>query len=81
MLELGFREQIEDIFNRLPAKKQSMMFSATYPARVLKLAEKYLNEPIKIFAEETNKPNKNITQQGTRAFLNKRKFHLRRVAF
>lgn len=63
MLELGFREQIEDIFNRLPAKKQSMMFSATYPARVLKLAEKYLNEPIKIFAEETNKPNKNITQK------------------
>lgn len=63
MLELGFREQIQDIFERLPAKKQSMMFSATYPARVLKLAEKYLNNPVKIFAEDTNKPNKNITQK------------------
>lgn len=63
MLELGFRDQIEDIFNRLPAKKQSMMFSATYPARVLKLAEKYLKNPVKIFAEQTNKPNKNITQK------------------
>ena len=63
MLELGFREQIEDIFNRLPNKKQSMMFSATYPKRVLKLAEKYLNNPVKVFAEEVNKPNQNITQK------------------
>lgn len=63
MLELGFREQIEDIFNRLPAKKQSMMFSATYPKRVLNLAEKYLNNPIKIFTDEVNKPNQNITQK------------------
>lgn len=63
MLELGFREQIEDIFSRLSVKKQSMMFSATYPARVLKLAEKYLNKPVKIFAEEVNKPNKNIVQK------------------
>lgn len=63
MLELGFREQIQDIFERLPVKKQSMMFSATYPARVLKLAEKYLNNPVKIFAEEVNKPNQNITQK------------------
>ena len=63
MLELGFREQIEDIFNRLPAKKQSMMFSATYPKRVLKLAEKYLNNPIKVITEEVNKPNQNITQK------------------
>ena len=63
MLELGFREQIEDIFNRLPVKKQSMMFSATYPKRVLKLAEKYLKDPIKVFAEEVNKPNQNIAQK------------------
>lgn len=63
MLELGFREQIQDIFERLPVKKQNMMFSATYPARVLKLAEKYLNNPVKIFAEEVNKPNQNITQK------------------
>ncbi|MCR5504883.1 MAG: DEAD/DEAH box helicase [Elusimicrobiaceae bacterium] len=63
MLELGFREQIEDIFERLPSKKQSMMFSATYPKRVLKLAEKYLNSPVKIFTEEINKPNQNITQK------------------
>ncbi len=63
MLELGFREQIEDIFNRLPLKKQSMMFSATYPKRVLNLAEKYLINPIKIAAEEVNKPNQNITQK------------------
>ena len=63
MLELGFREQIEDIFNRLPTQKQSMMFSATYPKRVLKLAEKYLNNPVKVFAEEINKPNQNITQK------------------
>ena len=63
MLELGFREQIQDIFERLPNKKQSMMFSATYPARVLKLAEKYLNSPVKIFAEKINKPNQNIIQK------------------
>ncbi|KAL7237800.1 hypothetical protein ACSBR2_003993 [Camellia fascicularis] len=48
MLAVGFEEDVEVILEKLPAKRQSMLFSATMPAWVKKLARKYLDNPLTI---------------------------------
>uniref|UniRef100_A0A7N0TED4 Helicase ATP-binding domain-containing protein n=1 Tax=Kalanchoe fedtschenkoi TaxID=63787 RepID=A0A7N0TED4_KALFE len=48
MLAVGFEEDVEVILETLPPKRQSMLFSATMPAWVNKLARKYLDKPLTI---------------------------------
>jgi ATP-dependent RNA helicase RhlE len=46
MLDMGFRPQIEAILRQLPAKRQTLLFSATMPNGVHALALRILNDPI-----------------------------------
>lgn len=48
MLAVGFEEDVEVILEKLPSERQSMLFSATMPAWVKKLARKYLDNPLTI---------------------------------
>ncbi|CAN0897465.1 DEAD-box ATP-dependent RNA helicase 3, chloroplastic [Linum grandiflorum] len=48
MLSFGFEEDVEVILENLPPKRQSMLFSATMPTWVRKLARKYLDDPLQI---------------------------------
>ncbi|MBA0561583.1 hypothetical protein Golob_018398 [Gossypium lobatum] len=48
MLAVGFEEAVEEILENLPSKRQSMLFSATMPSWVKKLARKYLDNPLNI---------------------------------
>ncbi|GAA0150318.1 RNA helicase [Lithospermum erythrorhizon] len=48
MLAVGFEEDVELILEKLPVQKQVMLFSATMPSWVKKLARKYLNNPLTI---------------------------------
>lgn len=48
MLAVGFEEDVEVILETLPSQRQSMLFSATMPGWVKKLARKYLNNPLTI---------------------------------
>lgn len=48
MLAVGFEEDVEVILDKLPPQRQSMLFSATMPGWVKKLARKYLNNPLTI---------------------------------
>ncbi|KAE8667845.1 DEAD-box ATP-dependent RNA helicase 3 [Hibiscus syriacus] len=48
MLAVGFEENFEEILGNLPSKRQSMLFSATMPSWVKKLARKYLDNPLNI---------------------------------
>lgn len=45
MLDMGFLEDIEKIFNFLPEKRQTLLFSATMPPAIERLAKKILNDP------------------------------------
>lgn len=45
MLQLGFLEDVERIFDATPDGRQIALFSATMPKAVSRLAERYLNEP------------------------------------
>lgn len=48
MLAVGFDEDVEIILDKLPKKRQSMMFSATMPSWIRKLTQKYLKDPLTI---------------------------------
>ena len=44
MLNMGFIEDIEEIFKKTPEGRRVLLFSATMPERIKKLAEKYMGE-------------------------------------
>ncbi|MEU4270206.1 DEAD/DEAH box helicase [Streptomyces sp. NPDC026092] len=50
MLDLGFLPDVEKIMNMLPAKRQTMLFSATMPGAVIGLARRYMSQPTHIRA-------------------------------
>ncbi|MGQ4405899.1 DEAD/DEAH box helicase [Streptomyces hayashii] len=50
MLDLGFLPDVEKIINMLPAKRQTMLFSATMPGAVISLARRYMSQPTHINA-------------------------------
>ncbi|NKY16093.1 DEAD/DEAH box helicase, partial [Streptomyces somaliensis] len=50
MLDLGFLPDVERIIGMLPAKRQTMLFSATMPGAVIGLARRYMSQPTHISA-------------------------------
>src|SRR5690606_28412959 len=48
MLDLGFREDLEFILGEAPAERQTLMFSATVPAAIAKLAKGYQKEAVRV---------------------------------
>ncbi|MET8100291.1 DEAD/DEAH box helicase [Streptomyces sp. NPDC005236] len=52
MLDLGFLPDVEKIMNMLPARRQTMLFSATMPGAVIGLARRYMSQPTHIRASE-----------------------------
>ncbi|MEU1686711.1 DEAD/DEAH box helicase [Micromonospora sp. NPDC005707] len=51
MLDMGFAEDIEAILEHAPAGRQTVLFSATMPARIDGLARKHLTDPVRIQIE------------------------------
>jgi len=62
MLDMGFLDEIKNIFTFLPAKRQTLMFSATMPNGIRKLAEQILNNPKTVSITKSEKTNSKITQ-------------------
>jgi superfamily II DNA/RNA helicase len=50
MLDLGFLPDVEKIMDMLPARRQTMLFSATMPGQVISLARRYMSRPTHISA-------------------------------
>lgn len=64
MLNLGFRTQLKNILDLLPAKRQNLLFSATLTDDVEDLMQLYFTNPVKIEAAPTGTPLENIRQFG-----------------
>ena len=64
MLNLGFRTQLKNILDLLPAKRQNLMFSATITPDVEMLIDTYFNDPERVEAAPTGTPLENILQTG-----------------
>ena len=66
MLDMGFTPQINQVLESVPRKHQTLLFSATLPSDILKLAEKYLNQPVRISVGSTSTPIEKIKQETLR---------------
>ncbi|MGK5549396.1 DEAD/DEAH box helicase, partial [Streptomyces sp. URMC 127] len=70
MLDLGFLPDVERIITMLPAKRQTMLFSATMPGAVISLARRYMSQPTHIRAtspDDEGQTHANIAQHIFRA--------------
>ena len=63
MLDMGFTPQIEQILKFVPKRHQTLLFSATLPQNIVRIAERYLNEPIRIRVGSTTTPITKIKQE------------------
>jgi superfamily II DNA/RNA helicase len=62
MLDMGFIEDIETIVGRLPAERQTLLFSATLDGTIAKLAAKMMRDPQRIELAGSKEKHSNITQ-------------------
>ncbi|EOQ66248.1 DEAD/DEAH box helicase [Acinetobacter pittii] len=62
MLDLGFSEDLEAISDLAGNRRQTLMFSATFADRIIRLAERMMNEPERIAIETGHSTNTDITQ-------------------
>jgi ATP-dependent RNA helicase DeaD len=64
MLDMGFAEDIEAIMSAVPEARQTVLFSATLPARIDGLVRRYLDDPVKvrIHRERTDAETKRVRQ-------------------
>uniref|UniRef100_UPI00209AB9A9 DEAD/DEAH box helicase n=1 Tax=Streptomyces sp. JHA26 TaxID=1917143 RepID=UPI00209AB9A9 len=67
MLDLGFLPDVEKIINMLPARRQTMLFSATMPGAVIGLARRYMSQPTHIRA--TSPDDAGATVANTKQFV------------
>ena len=54
MLDMGFGIQIDQTLKYLPSEKQTLLFSATLPEKIMKLSKKYLYNPERVAVETDN---------------------------
>ena len=62
MLDMGFLPDIRRILKHLPAKRQTLFFSATLPPPIVALAREMLRDPVAINVERPSAPATGITQ-------------------
>ena len=63
MLNMGFKEEIDEILEFTPKQKNTWLFSATMPNDVRRLAKNYMTDPIELSVAKENTSNKNISHQ------------------
>ncbi|MEB7773126.1 DEAD/DEAH box helicase [Kurthia gibsonii] len=63
LLHMGFIDQVEKIIKKLPTKRQTLLFSATYADEIKRLAEKYMKTPVFIEHEAKEQEKTAIRQQ------------------
>jgi superfamily II DNA/RNA helicase len=62
MLDMGFIPDIEKIVSRLPASRQTLMFSATLPPEIRRLADQFLRNPVEVSVSPPASAAATVTQ-------------------
>ncbi|MDM2737019.1 ATP-dependent RNA helicase RhlE [Citrobacter sp. Ct235] len=62
MLDMGFIHDIRRVLAKLPAKRQNLLFSATFSDEIKALAEKLLHNPLEIEVARRNTASEQVTQ-------------------
>lgn len=62
MLDMGFTVQIENVMKYMTAKRQTLLFSATLPKNIVRISNKYLNNPARVAVSAMSSPAAKIKQ-------------------
>jgi len=79
MLDMGFIPDIEEICSKLPKSRQTLLFSATMPPPIQKLAAKFLNDPKRVEVARPATANINIEQRLVEVRADKKRDVLREL--
>ncbi|BAV63528.1 DEAD/DEAH box helicase [Sphingobium cloacae] len=79
MLDMGFIPDIEEICTKLPAQRQTLLFSATMPAPIKKLADRFLSNPKSIEVARPATASTNIAQHLVKVDSRKKRDVLRKM--
>ncbi len=60
MLNMGFKEELDAILEGTPATKQTLLFSATMPSEIARMAKQYLNNPEELSVGSRNQGSDNV---------------------
>lgn len=60
MLNMGFLESIDAILEHVPADRKMLMFSATMPNEIARIAKKYMKDPVEIVVGNRNEGAENV---------------------
>ncbi|MDP3919275.1 MAG: DEAD/DEAH box helicase [Candidatus Omnitrophota bacterium] len=63
MLDMGFAPQVEQVLRQMPRDRQTMLFSATMPADIVKLATRHMKLPIHIEMAPSGTAAEEVTQE------------------
>jgi len=79
MLDMGFIPDIEEICSKLPASRQTLLFSATMPPPIQKLASRFLSDPKRVEVARPATANVNIYQRLVQVRADKKREALRDI--
>ncbi len=63
MLNMGFKDELDQILDVTPKEKQTLLFSATFPKEVNAIAKNYMNNPVEIDAGKRNAGADSVTHE------------------
>ena len=63
MLNMGFKEDLETIIQQTPGSRQTLLFSATMPDAIARIAKKYMKDPIEIRIGKKNSGAENVKHE------------------
>lgn len=78
MLEMGFQPALDAIFEEVPQDRQTLLFSATYPAQIKSISQQIMTSPVMVKVE-SNHDDSSISQYFYRCEGNKDRMHALRL--
>lgn len=80
MLNMGFLESIDEILAHLPEQRKMLMFSATMPQEIAKIAKKYMHNPVEFVVGTRNEGAANVKHVYYMVKANDKYLALKRIA-
>ena len=63
MLNMGFKDELDQVLDATPESKQTLLFSATFPREVEAIAKNYMNNPVEITSGQKNEGSADVSHE------------------
>ncbi len=80
MLDMGFRDELNGILEKTPAFKRTLLFSATMPKEVARIAKNFMDSPVEITVGKQNAGAENVRHVFYQVHARDRYIALKRIA-